>query len=307
MTRVESVLTRLGIQATRQGREWVALCPNPKHEDHNPSWRIRDDPGGTKDGYHRCWACLFEGGLVGLVSQVLSLNTRDARMWLESEATAPPPAVSVDFIAQRSGQFEFPAGVEIAPLDKWPTPARRYAESRGITSDQVAKWGLGFALEGRLDGRIVIPVRDRWSTLAGYTARTFVDHHRRYLEPEAHERANRSVIFGEQYWTRGLVVVVEGALNGLAVERAYPDACIAAMHGSSLPPTASLKLLGFDDVIIATDPDAAGDKLARELEWILDRQGVTNYRLRFPMGQDADSLERAHLADLIDSAIALLR
>lgn len=308
-THVENILKRLGIEAHRRGREWYAKCPNPEHEDNDPSWRIRDDPGGHRDGYHRCWPCGFEGGLIHLVSTILKVPYYKAREWIESDAIAPPPPIAVNLVIHGSRRFRLPEGVELGPFEKWPSVVRRYVKKRHITPEQVERWGLGYAVEGKLEGRIVIPTRDRHGHVFNYTARTFVDHPKRYREPDAREKANRGVLFGEQHWPdkRGVVVVLEGSLNGLAVERARPDVSIAALAGSNLPPSAGVKLTTFTDVIIATDPDPAGDKIADQLGWILDRQEIRNHRMRPPEGEDADSLDREELAEMIESAVWALR
>jgi DNA primase len=321
-TRVERVLGRLGIEAKRQGREWLARCPSKGHDDQNPSWRIRDDEGGEKDGYHRCWPCSFEGGLVELVKEVLGLKSREAKEWLASDAPAPIAPSYVELRSVPRG-FRLPPGVEIGPLERWPSPVRRYAASRHITPAQVERWGLGYALEGRLQGRLVLPVRDRAGIPRGYTARAFQGQARRYLEPEAWEGADQGTLFGEQHWgcctgaTAGPLIVVEGALNALAVERAMaqPDSegcrgivpCVAATRGSKLSAAAALKLSGFSTVITATDPDDAGDKLADEIAWVLARQGVRCERARLPAGVDADEVGPALLRDLLDSAMWAVR
>jgi len=306
MTRVESILKRLGIEATKHGPEWVALCPNPSHDDHKPSWRIRDDPGGPREGFHKCWPCGFGGGLLHLVRTVLDLKYRDAQKWLESEELAAPPPAGVELAIRTRTAFRLPEGVELSPMSRWVTSARKFAEKRSITSSQVDKWGMGYAIEGRLEGRIVIPVRNKRGQLSGYTARTFVNHPKRYLEPEAFERANRGVLFGEQFWSKGPVIVLEGAIKALAVERVNPIN-LAVTSGSDLGATIALKLATFDEVIIATDNDPAGDKLAEQIGWVLDRQQVYNHRLQFPKGRDADQMDPTELNELIELSLCAMR
>jgi DNA primase len=308
-TRVERVLARLGIEAKRQGKEWIALCPSKGHADKHPSWRIRDEEGGEKDGYHQCFPCGFGGGLVELVKELLGLKSREAKEWLAGDAIAPTPPSSVELRSIPLG-FRLPPGVEIAPLDKWPTPARRYAQSRHITSAQVERWGLGYALEGRLQGRLVVPVRDRRGIAQGYTARAFQGQQRRYLEPEAWEGADQGVLFGEQHWAgchlaTGPLFVVEGAFNALAVERALTQSGpnVVATRGSQLSAAAALKFTGFQTVIVVTDPDPAGDKLADEIAFVLARQGGRCERARLPEGTDADEVEPAELREVLDSAV----
>lgn len=302
---VGETLRRLGIQARKVGREWLARCPNPGHEDRNPSWRVRDEPGHEKHGYHHCHACGFSGGLVGLVADVLEIAPREARAWLGGDEDVedrrpPPPPPAVALAVSRRG-FAMPVGVEFAPLARWPTPPRRFAERRGVTAAQVDRWGLGYAVEGRLEGRVVVPYRTPDGAPRGYTARTYGSHPKRYKEADAKERPDRAAMFGEQHWpARGerlLVRVTEGALNALAVERAAGGA-VAAIAGSGLREQHAAKLASFERVVVLTDPDAAGDKAAAEILAAVGRHCEVS-RVRLPEGTDANDLPEEILREAL--------
>ncbi len=305
MINVERLLQRLGIEAKRRGKEWEAICPNKLHEDHSPSWRIRDEPGSAKHGYHKCWPCGLQGGAGSLVMHVLGIaEYSDAMAWIEQEATVdqkPVETVEIKVTPPRLG-FRLPEGVVIEPLEKWPTLARRYLLQRGLEAWQVERWGIGYAVSGRLKGRIVIVSRDARGKPVRYTARTFVEAEKRYLEPEPNERANMNAMFGEQHWPaplqpRPLVFVVEGAINGLALEAELPGAYIAATAGSSMRGLYATKLQTFKQVCVMTDPDDAGDKIAAEIESSLARHSETR-RLRLPPGFDPAKLRELRPGEL---------
>lgn len=309
MTKVESVLKRLNIEARKEGRlEWRALCPNPDHEDRNPSWRIRDEPGSERDGMHKCWPCDFGGGIVHLVKTVLKCTYPEAYKWIESSEVAKPPPIAVHLSVRSLRTFRLPEGVEIKPFDEWTIIPTKYAKKRGITPEQIERWSIGYAVEGRLEGRLVFPIRTRHGRLAGYTARTMVNHEERYKEPDLYERANRGVMWGEQFWVpKRPVIVVEGALKALAVERVRPDINLAVTSGSSVAATIAFKLASFTDVIINTDQDDAGDRLANEIAFSLNRQQVWNHRLRFEGKKDADRMDPNELLERINGALDALR
>jgi DNA primase len=317
VTRTEAALARLGIDARRRGREWWALCPNEKHKDRKPSWHIRDQPGHKKDGMHNCYPCGFGGTLVRLVAHVLKISDDAARDWLGGEEEAPIPAATVLDVRPREklrvGDFNLPAGVSFAPLAEWPSQAQDYARSRGLTPAQVARWEIGVAVEGRLNGRIVFPVRDMWGRIRSYSARTYTGSVMKYRTPDEREGADPAVVFGERHWpgrgvdenpgSRGRVFVFEGAINALAGERALLEtygvpehgwtreyACIAALSGSSnaLPDQSvrqavARKLATFDVVVVATDADVAGDRAWEELRGALARHARL-VRARLPEG-----------------------
>jgi DNA primase len=311
---VADLLERLEIVPTKRAGDRVwARCPHPEHDDRDPSWWIVDDPGGGRHGRHHCFGCGWGGGPEHLVMAVLGLGRSEARSWIRSGAQAPlPTGICVEVGEVRSGvrRFQLPSGVRIVPLDGWPGPARRYAERRGVTAEQVERWGIGYAADGKLAGRIVFPVRRGGGAPVGYSARTFVRAPKRYITPDRDEGADRDALFGEQHWPQvgadgyraGGVVVVEGALDGLAVERAA-GVSFGAMSGSQPSPGLLGRLATFERVVMASDNDAAGNGVA-EVARCLARW-TTVLRAELPPGVDCCALEcedRAELARVLESA-----
>lgn len=306
LSRVGRALEALGIQAKKAGRDWTALCPSRDHNDRSPSWAIHDEPGAKRDGYHRCYSCGFQGGLAGLVAEVQGVSVREASAWLEALGAgyvAPIPA-AVRVVVKGRRQFQLPAGVVVAPLREWPEMPRRYAEERGLRAWQVDRWGIGYALAGRLAGRLVVVTRGKRGEPRRYTARTFLGAEKRYLEPLPEEAADGLAVFGEQHWPeakdRERVVVVEGALNGLAVERAIgAGVCLAATAGTSPPATLVFGLATFRRVQLFTDADRAGDALADMLSAQLARVGSVVERPRLDDGEDADTVLASRVRELL--------
>ena len=314
---VPVLLRRLGINANRRGREWTAICPNPEHDDRSPSWRMRDEPGAKKHGFHKCWPCGFGGNAVDLVERLIGIDWRAAKEWIGADVFAEdtPVAESVE-VKQRpwDTSFRLPAGVEVLLFDLWPQSVRAYVTGRAITPWQVDRWGVGFAVDGRLNGRVVFVKRDSDGEPVGFSARTFVGAMKRYLEPEPWEGASQAAVFGEQHWSHDFrmrlgqsVFVVEGAINALAVERAalreagglvhYPS--VAATSGSQLGALVAAKLASFGEIVAVTDPDAAGDKLAAALSDTLARHDRKFRRVRLPVGHDAADVPEAALREAV--------
>lgn len=305
MISVPDILKRLGIEAVYRGREWTALCPNPEHDDKNPSWRIRDALGDKRNGMHLCFPCGFGGTVVDLVSKVLNIPWFDAQNWLRSKSEiSKPVASSLEFRVQRvQTGFILPSEVDVWPLRKWPSDPRTYIESRDITDAQVERWGIGFCVAGRLEGRVVFVKRADDGTPIGYSARSYTGSKIRYLEPLSSENAMQSATFGEQHWPdvnlRKRVYVLEGAINALAVERAIPGAHVATTSGSQLNMMIAAKLATFSEIIAVTDPDDAGDKLASSLETTFGRHGKLFHRVRLPSGEDAASIGKDKLTEAL--------
>lgn len=311
---VELVLKRLELQARKIGRRWwTERCPNPDHANQNEkhrfkNWFIRAD-GFQRAGQHHCFSCKFGGTLVHLVAAVRGCTEDEARAWLRDveEAPAPEPVIRVRFapLGARPRTFVLPQGVEFGPLSEWNSVPRRYAESRGIAPWQVERWGIGYALMGRCEGRIVFPIVGCDGRLGNYAARSFTGHETRYLAAdEQREHPDTSLMLGEAHWpstlerARRTVVVFEGAISGMAIERATRgwDVCLAGLQGSDVSnPRRIARLATFGRVVSAADPDAAGDRVSDALRAAL--RGIPFTRFVYPRrGVDAADEEPAALA-----------
>jgi DNA primase len=88
--------------------------------------------------------------------------------------------------------------------------------------------------------------------------------------------------------------VAEGIFSALALERAGAINP-AALLGSELTPERARVLAGFEVVIIATDPDDAGEKVAKNL--FVFKRRATVVRLEFE--KSPDDLDSTVLRDLI--------
>lgn len=267
LVNVPSLLERLGIKAKRKGREWWACCP--LHQERTPSWQIRDDEDDpTRHGRWRCLgACHTGGGPVSLVMSVLAMSSREAWEWLRTGSVVERHVLAIDFeettpdLSRLVTGFRLPLGVEFAPLCEWPEAARAYILGRGVTEEQVDRWGIGYATGGKLAHRIVFPWRSGRGELLGYTARTILKDAKRYREPSEEEGAPRGAVYGEELWpapkARDTLVVIEGGFNGLAVERAT-GLPFGAACGSQFLPAHAAKISTFRRVVVIGDPDEAG-------------------------------------------------
>lgn len=297
---VPRLLQALGIQARlRPGGELWAPCPS--HQEVEPSWSI------NAEGSHFCFGCGFNGGPVELVMQCYGFAARASALeWLEKHGLGNRIRVGdVRLVVANAahGAFRMPEGVVVKPLRQWPTPILRYVIARGITPEQVQRWRIGYAVDGRLHGRVVFPFHNEDGRLASYSARTYEDSTLRYRTPsEDKEHPDPAALFGPVHWPPvqpdgrrdGPLVVTEGAIDALACERAGAGA-VAALSGSStvINPGKLARLSSFKEIVVATDPDRAGQRVWTQLQPL--RRWATLHRARIPTGSDAAQLSKAEL------------
>lgn len=290
---VTRLLAKVGItleERDKRGREWWICCPLPDHDDKTPSFAIVDWPGTEHHGLWRCYGCHQGGGPITLLRLMLGYGSREARAALADIDTpeAPVGHMTVQWQLRAPKRLVMPPEVVFAPLEKWSTPFRRYAEraDRGITAWQVDRWGIGYAVDGDLAMRIVIPVRDERGELLSYTARSIVDETPKYWSPSLVQGRRPGAAFGRQHWPppsgRQRVVVLEGAFDALACERAGVSA-VATLDGSHLDPMIVDLLRTFREVVVATDLDAAGEGAVQALSACRE---LRFRRIRIPGGKD---------------------
>lgn len=288
------MLMLLGIEFKDHNGELWARCPNPKHPEKTGSWSIQDD------GSHYCFGCKWGGGPAELVRMNLGLALySSASEWIESHGLyiggTLPLAVTVSMSRPSLDrpEVQVPADARFKPLDQWVTPAKRYAEKRGVTAAQVERWGLGFACGGYYANRMLLPTRTRDGRLINITGRAWsATKTPKYLNSKAMQGWDASAIFGEQYWpeytSRATLVLCEGELNALACEQAGAM-FVGALGGSTLEKEQVLKISTFKTVILATDVDRAGSEIASALRSTLARWRMCR-RVKFPDSRDPNDL-----------------
>lgn len=303
---IHRLLRTLGIKVDKpmHGNLW-ALCPYPGHKESHPSWSIDE-----KTGQNYCFGCESGGSALDLIIAVVDLSGYSAAFrWitehnLDLEGTSPL-AVSLVCRKQCLKSLQIPNGLKSGKLSDWVTPPRRYVTKRGITDEQIRKWSIHYGVGGDLNGRIFIPIFDNNGILLSYNSRSYIDQEPRYLKPSS--GGLPGAVFGEKYWDYSdpnrELVLCEGEFNGLACERAGVR-YIGALSGSSIDKEQILKLGHFKSIIVASDLDVAGNKLAIQLKMILVRWANVK-RVNFPSKLDANDIaikDINWLRDLINGA-----
>jgi DNA primase len=132
----------------RMGSRYKALCPF--HDDHNPSLDINPDRQSYK-----CWSCGAGGDVFDFVQNKERVDFPEALRMLADRAGVPlesPPATA--------GLVERLSKSDLFSVNGWAeeifakaladsTEVMAYVQSRGLTSESVARFRLGFAPEER--------------------------------------------------------------------------------------------------------------------------------------------------------------
>jgi DNA primase len=135
------------IPLRRQGRHYVGLCP--WHDDSRPSLQVNPERQSW-----RCWVCAIGGDVFSFVMKMdgvsfpeaLALLADQAGIPLRQKGTRPPSEGSDDkrrlLKAMAWAEQEYRECLLRSPEAE---PARRYLQQRGISSESIDRFHLGFA------------------------------------------------------------------------------------------------------------------------------------------------------------------
>jgi DNA primase len=134
---------------TKAGREFKACCPF--HDEKTPSFTVSDEKG-----FYHCFGCGAHGDVIRWMTDQRGLAFMDAVRELATEAgmelPAPDPRAA-KAAEQRDTLHDVMAAAQKWFVDNLAGPdgaaARSYLARRGFDAHTVARFGFGFAPEGR--------------------------------------------------------------------------------------------------------------------------------------------------------------
>ncbi|MFT4028094.1 MAG: DNA primase [Novosphingobium sp.] len=134
---------------TKAGREFKACCPF--HNEKSPSFTVNDEKG-----FYHCFGCGAHGDVIRWMTDQRGLGFMDAVKELAAEAGMEVPAP--DPRAARAAEQKSSLHDVMAAAQKWfvenlaspeGAKARAYLATRGFDRHTIARFGFGYAPEGR--------------------------------------------------------------------------------------------------------------------------------------------------------------
>jgi len=247
-TLVRTWLDRCSIEiAEEKGGELWALCPDPDHSDHNPSWSIT-----TETGQHYCFSCHFGGGLLTLVAVVLG---ESAAKGLRTDDKAPP--------VQPMNQRLDPS---FQPIRRLPGERPTISQAELVLFEDPPQWALD---ERRLDRGAVDYFNIRWSAKeeawvlplrwddGGLMCYQVKGQTRKFVRNRPRGTPMSHTLFGLlESTSMDSVVLLESPLDAALLHRLGYQA--VALCGSRMSDPQRNLLQRYDQVVLALDNDKAG-------------------------------------------------
>ena len=245
------------VKLSRSGRQMKGCCPF--HGEKTPSFYVYED------GYH-CFGCGAHGDAISFVMQTQGAGFMEAVQSLAGEAGLELPKASPSAEAAERQRLDLHGVLDAAQAyyaHALFTPAGAaalaYLRGRGLTDETIARFGLGWAGEGRgalaaalagggvtqpqlleagllragEDGavrgelffnRVMFPIRDRTGRMISFGGRTLGDGQPKYVNgPE-------TPLFSKRRTLYGLNLAREAARKGGAVVAVEGYMDVIALH-----------------------------------------------------------------------------
>ena len=324
------------VRLKKSGQNFSGLCPF--HSEKSPSFAVHP----VKQIYH-CFGCGVGGDVFKFVMEMEMIQFPEAiRVVAEKCGIAIPRArertpEERKENQQRTSLVEMhreAAAFFVQQLNGTPEgrAAKMYLLDRGLDSEAVARFGIGFAPSGgeallrtmkqkypekvleasglfsrdqsgrlydRFRRRVMFPIANESGKIVAFGGRAIGDDLPKYLNsPETPIYSKSNVLYHldrakEALRQRDFAVLVEGYMDAIAVACAGISNVVASCGTSLTEPQVKLLNRFTRRIIVNYDPDTAGQAATeRSLTFLLE-QGAEVRVLTLPGGKDPDSFIRA--------------
>lgn len=256
-------------QGQVRGAEASFFCQNPKGcagGHHKPKLQVNLD----SDVFH-CWVCDWGGRSLAPIFRLLPPDDPDRQEYDNRQDTVQTAKVY--------DEVRLPK--EFRPLclprsTPYYSQAIGYMDRRGIHSELIQRYFVGYCEEGRYAERIIVPSFDEFGELNFFVGRAVWE---RVGLPYLHGKFDKDIIFNDIHvdWSQP-IVLVEGVFDAFkAGTNAIP------LLGKYMGKKLKDKIAGKQpDVYVALDADALKDSLRICQELI--ELGVEPRLVRWPEG-----------------------
>jgi DNA primase len=269
-----TILAHYGITLKQNHGQVLVRCPF--HNDRRPSLSVN-----LEDKLFNCFACQAKGDVFDIVATIENLSLPEAAVLiaahcgisLDGQLSSKDGSTKTGQVdprrSNRRGEVPVDAATVVSSHCPDLDPTHRYLFDRGLTTELIKTFGLGYCKKGRLGGRVCIPIHSadgaRILAYAGRWAHDEVpDRTPRYLLPQGFKKSE--VLFNYHRVRQSQhLVIVEGYWSVFRLHALHIPAL--ALMGTSLSDQ-QLKLLCKSrarQITLLLDADEVGSKSTLDL------------------------------------------
>ncbi len=324
------------VRLKKSGQNFSGLCPF--HSEKTPSFAVHP----VKQIYH-CFGCGVGGDVFKFVMEMEKITFPEAIRVVAEKCGIAVPRARERTPEERKENQQRTSLVELhreaaaffaQTLNGTPEgrAAKAYLLDRGLDSEAVARFGIGFAPSGgeallramkqkypekvievsglfsrdqsrrlydRFRRRVMFPIANESGKIVAFGGRALGDDLPKYLNsPETPIYSKSNVLYHldrakEALRQRDFAVLVEGYMDAIAVALAGISNVVASCGTSLTEPQVKLLTRFTRRIIVNYDPDTAGQAATERSLALLLEQGVEVRVLALPGGKDPDSFIRS--------------
>ena len=324
------------VRLKKTGQNFSGLCPF--HSEKTPSFSVSQ----TKQFYY-CFGCGVGGDVFNFVMEMDKITFPDAVRAVAEKCGIAIPRAKERTPEERQQNQQRTSLVEmhreaaaffVQQLNTTPEgrAAKAYLLDRGLDSEAMARFGIGFAPSGgesllramnrkysdkaleasglfsrdangryfdRFRRRVMFPIASDTGKIIAFGGRALGDDLPKYLNsPETPIYSKSNVLYHLDHAKETLrqldfAVLVEGYMDAIAVARAGISNVVASCGTSLTEPQVKLLNRFTRRIIVNYDPDTAGQAATERSLTILLERGAEVRVLALPGGKDPDSFIRS--------------
>jgi len=325
------------VRLKKSGQNFTGLCPF--HSEKTPSFAVHP----VKQIYH-CFGCGVGGDVFKFVMEMEKITFPESVRAVAEKCGIAIPRARERTPEERQQNQQRTSLVELhreaaafftQQLNATPEgrAAKAYLLDRGLDSEAMARFGIGFAPSGgeallrafkqkypektleasglfsrdqqngrlfdRFRRRVMFPIANDSGKIVAFGGRALGDDLPKYLNsPETPIYTKSNILYHldrakEALRQRDFAVLVEGYMDAIAVERAGISNVVASCGTSLTEPQVKLLNRFTRRIIVNYDPDTAGQAATERSLAILLEQGAEVRVLALPGGKDPDSFIRS--------------
>ena len=332
------------VSLRKRGNDLVGLCPF--HGEKTPSFHVHPDRG-----FFKCFGCDAAGDVIRFVQlhdnlgfvDAMRMLAKRAGIQLEDEDPATARVRSEKEAIYHANDVAAKFFHRVLTHDPEGEIARRYCADRGISSESITQFKLGYAPD-RWDGLATELQREgvdlglaEKAGLVKKGQRGFYDFYRGRLMIPTHAITGEVIAFGGRLigegepkylnttttpvYTKGRflyalgvarraaqregnIVIVEGYLDCVALHQGGVTNAVASLGTAFTADQARELRKATDNVVLCFDGDAAGQAATSKSVDLLVAEGLAVKILPLPTGEDPDSFVHSKGGDLFKERLS---
>jgi len=236
----------LGKSHKRAKDNFAFTCPFCNHR--KPKLEINLNTNDKGENPWECWVCETRGRSIRSLLTQLKISREQAQEVLQYIKKGEQ--VEYQSVVTLELPKDFQSLATASSTSFAAIMARNYLYERGITDNDILKYGIGYCIAGEFADRIIIPSYDQNNQLNFYVARSFNKSYAKYKNPEV----SKDVIIFENLvnWNQP-IILCEGVFDALAIRRNAVPILGKNISKSLLKKIVTSKI---KEIYIALDKDA---------------------------------------------------